>query len=224
MIAAGQVVVSGAPAANPGRLVLPGEDVRLLKPPPQFVSRAGTKLAAGLDQFGLTPIGLTVLDAGSSTGGFSDCVLQRGAARVIAVDVGTNQLHEKIGSDPRVEVREQTDIRRLEAADIGGLVDLTVGDLSFISLKLVLGSLIALTKSGADMVLLIKPQFEATKSEASRGEGVITDPEIWDRVIEEVRCASLSEGADMIEVMQSPITGTAGNVEFVAHFVVKEEI
>jgi len=217
-IEAGKVVVGGAPTTKPARLVLPGEDIRLLGPPPRFVSRAGQKLEAALEHFDVDPSGLRVLDAGSSTGGFTDCLLQEGARRVIAVDVGTNQLHERLRADDRVDVLEQTDVRSLSADQIGGVVDLVVGDLSFISLRMVLPNLIDLCRTGASMLLLIKPQFEAGKQEAAKGRGVITDPAIWDRVIAEVETAARSLGAEPMGVMKSPITGTAGNVEFVGHF------
>lgn len=217
-IDAGRVVVGGAPATKPARLVLPGDDVRVLGPPPKYVSRAGLKLEAALDHYGIDPAGLRVLDAGSSTGGFTDCLLQRGALHVIAVDVGTNQLHERIRADDRVTVREKTDVRKVRPDDIGGPVDLVVGDLSFISLRLVLPTLVQLCRPGRSMLLLIKPQFEAGRQEASKGRGVITDPAIWERVIGEVEEAALSLGAVMMGTMQSPITGNAGNVEFVGHF------
>lgn len=217
-IEAGKVTVGGAPATKPARLVLPGDALELLGPPPKFVSRAGQKLEAALDHFVVDPAGLRVLDAGSSTGGFTDCLLQRGATSVVAVDVGTHQLHERIRADKRVEVHEQTDVRTITSASLGGPVDLVVGDLSFISLKLVLPALIALTQPGSSLLLLIKPQFEAGKQEAAKGRGIISDPAIWDRVIEEVRDAAMSHGATMMGVMRSPITGSAGNVEFVGHF------
>ncbi len=218
-IEAGNVVVGGAPADKPARQVLPGDAVNLLAPPPPFVSRAGLKLDAALDHYGIDPGGLRVLDAGSSTGGFTDCLLQRGAASVIAVDVGTHQLHERLRADERVDVREKTDVRTLTVDGLGGPVDLVVGDLSFISLKLVLESLLALVPTGASLLLLIKPQFEAGRQEAAKGKGVITDPSIRERVIAEVEEAALSHGAAMLGVMESPITGSAGNVEYVAHFV-----
>lgn len=221
-IEAGSVIVGGAPTTKPARLVLPSDDVQLLGPGPKFVSRAGGKLEAGLDQFGLDPSGLRVLDAGSSTGGFSDCLLQRGATQVYAVDVGTHQLHEKIRANGRVVVMEQTDVRSLTSIDIDGPVDLVVGDLSFISLRLVIPTLVDLAKPGASMLLLIKPQFEAGRQEASKNRGVIVDPEIHERVIGEVRNAALSVGAAMLEVMESPVIGSAGNVEFVAHFACPE--
>lgn len=216
-IEAGRVVVGGAPANKASRQVLAGDDVRVLGPPPKFVSRAGQKLESALSHFDVDPSGLRVLDAGSSTGGFTDCLLQSGAEHVYAIDVGTNQLHEKLRRHPRVTVREQTDIRKVTAESIDGRVDLTVGDLSFISLAKVLPSLMELTTGAASMLLLIKPQFEAERQEVSKGRGIVTDPAIWDRVIQEVTDAVLSLGGAMLGTMRSPITGTAGNVEFVGH-------
>lgn len=212
------MVVGGAPATKPARLVLPGDDVRVLGPPPKHVSRAGQKLEGALDRFPVDPHGMTVLDAGSSTGGFTDCLLQSGARRVIAVDVGTHQLHERLRSDARVDVHEKTDVRSITTELTGGPVDLVVGDLSFISLKLVLPALVRVSRPGGPMLLLIKPQFEAGREEAAKGRGIITDPFIHDRVIAEVRASALSHGAVMLDVMTSPITGNAGNVEFVGYF------
>lgn len=222
-IEAGRVVVGGAPATKPARLVLPGDDVQILGPPPKYVSRAGQKLEGALDRFPVDPTGMTVLDAGSSTGGFTDCVLQRGANRVVAVDVGTHQLHERIRGDDRVDVHEKTDVRSVTTELTGGPVDLVVGDLSFISLKLVLPALIRVSRPGGPMLLLIKPQFEAGKDEAAKGRGIITDPAIHERVITEVERAALSHGAVMVDVMTSPITGNAGNVEFVGYFLTSAE-
>ncbi len=216
-ISRGRVTVGGAPADKPNRLVLPSEDVRLLDPPPRFVSRAGQKLEAALSHFEVDPTGLRVLDAGSSTGGFTDCLIQAGASHVYAIDVGTNQLHEKLRERSDITVREQTDIRRVTVASLEQPVDLTVGDLSFISLKKVLPALVLLTKAESSMLLLIKPQFEAERQEVDRGQGVITDPDIWERVIQEVTEAVLSVGAVMLGVMQSPVTGASGNVEFIGH-------
>ncbi len=216
-ISRGRVTVGGAPADKPNRQVLPSEAVRLLDPPPRFVSRAGQKLEAALTHFEVDPGGLRVLDAGSSTGGFTDCLVQAGAAHVYAIDVGTNQLHEKLRERSDITVREQTDIRRVSVESLGQPVDLIVGDLSFISLSRVLPALVSLTKPESSMLLLIKPQFEAERQEVDRGQGVITDPDIWDRVIQEVTEAVLSVGAVMLGVMQSPVTGASGNVEFIGH-------
>ncbi len=214
------MLVDGAPADKPARQVDPAQDVKLLGPPPPFVSRAGAKLAGALDRFGIDPTGLRCLDAGSSTGGFTDCLLQRGAAAVVAVDVGTHQLHERLRRDARVDLREQTDIRSIDERQLGGRVDLTVGDLSFISLIKVLPGLIAVTAPGSSLLLLIKPQFEAGRIEVSRGKGIITDPAIWLRVLGEVAQAADRAGAPMVDLVTSSITGTNGNVEFVGRFVI----
>jgi 23S rRNA (cytidine1920-2'-O)/16S rRNA (cytidine1409-2'-O)-methyltransferase len=210
----GRVLVGGAPAAKPDRLVDPGDAVVVLGPPPQYVSRGGHKLAAALDEFGLDPAGARVIDAGSSTGGFTDCVLQRGAAQVVAVDVGRHQLHERVRADPRVVVREQTNIRHVGPDDLGGPAPLVVADLSFISLRTVLASLLALVAPGGRLVALVKPQFEAGRAEASRGKGVIVDPDVWRRVLGEIKSDVVSHGAAMMGAMVSPLTGADGNVEF----------
>ncbi len=219
LINEGKVLVDGAIADKPARQVLPGQDVKLAGPRPRFVSRAGGKLVGALDHFGIDPTGMRCLDAGSSTGGFTDCLLQRGARRVHAVDVGTHQLHERLRSDDRVDVREQTDVRTLDAEQLGGPVDLVVGDLSFISLGKVLPALAGCAVPGSSMLLLIKPQFEAGRQEASKGKGIITDPSIWRRVLHEVAHAGFEAGAAMLDLVQSSVTGTNGNVEFVGRFV-----
>jgi 23S rRNA (cytidine1920-2'-O)/16S rRNA (cytidine1409-2'-O)-methyltransferase len=216
-IEAGSVLVDGAPARKPSRQVSPGEDLRVLGPPPPYVGRGGLKLSGALDRFGIDPAGRRCLDAGSSTGGFTDCLLQRGAARVHAVDVGTNQLHERVRRDERVVAREQTDIRSVGPADVDGPVDLLVGDLSFISLRAVLPGLVELVRPGGDLVLLVKPQFEAGRAEAARGRGVIRDRQIWRRVLGEVSSAAQAAGTAILGAMPSPITGTTGNVEFLVH-------
>jgi 23S rRNA (cytidine1920-2'-O)/16S rRNA (cytidine1409-2'-O)-methyltransferase len=183
------------------------------------VSRAGEKLSSALGSFGIDPSGRHCLDAGSSTGGFTDCLLQFGAASVTAVDVGTHQLHERLRSDRRVDVREQTDIRQLRPETLAHPPSLVVADLSFISLRLVLPALVAF--GPVEAVVLIKPQFEAGRDEASRGRGVIGDPEIWRRVIEEVVAEAARLGMPCTDVMVSPVPGRAGNVEFMAHLQVK---
>ncbi len=216
----GKVLVDGAIADKPARQVSPSQDVKLAGPRPRFVSRAGGKLMGALDHFGIDPRGLRCLDAGSSTGGFTDCLLQRGAQLVYAVDVGTHQLHERLRADERVDVREQTDVRSLTPDLLGGQVDLVVGDLSFISLGKVLPGLTAMARPGSSMLLLIKPQFEAGRQEASRGKGIITDPSIWRRVLHEVAHSGDTAGAAMCDLVQSQVTGTNGNIEFVGRFVV----
>jgi 23S rRNA (cytidine1920-2'-O)/16S rRNA (cytidine1409-2'-O)-methyltransferase len=216
-IAAGRVTVAGAPAAKPARLVAPDEPILVLGPPPRFVGRGGEKLDAALERFGIDVRGRRAYDLGASTGGFTDCLLQRGAATVVAVDVGYGQLHERLRADPRVEVHERTNVRGLEPGDLGEPPDVLVADLSFISLRTVLPAALALTAPGADVVLLVKPQFEAGREEAARGRGVITDPAVWARVLDEVASALEGLGAAIMGAMASPLTGADGNVEFLLH-------
>ena len=217
MIAEGRVTVAGAVADKPARLVSVGDPIVVQGPARTYVSRGGEKLAAGLDGFGITVEGRRVLDAGASTGGFTDCVLQRGAQRVIAVDVGYGQMHERLRGDERIDLRERTNIRTLDADAIGGPVDLVVADLSFISLRTVAAALLACAAPGADLVLLVKPQFEAGRAEASRGRGVIRDPDVRARVLEEVSGALADLGAAIMGTMESPLKGADGNVEYLLH-------
>jgi 23S rRNA (cytidine1920-2'-O)/16S rRNA (cytidine1409-2'-O)-methyltransferase len=214
VIAAGRVTVDGAPADKPARLVDPGQAVVVAGPPPRYVSRGGRKLEAALDRFGIDPSGLRVVDVGASTGGFTDCVLQRGAISVAAVDVGRGQLHQRLVVDPRVDVHERTNVRGIDGPAIGAPFDLLVADLSFISLRTVLADLVGLVAAGCPMVLMVKPQFEAGKAEVDRGSGVIRDPEVWAVVLGAVDAAVGDRGAAIMEGMPSPITGADGNVEF----------
>ncbi len=216
-IGAGRVLVGGAPAAKPARLVGPGEPVVVLAPPPRFVGRGGEKLDAALDALGTSVAGLRCLDAGASTGGFTDCLLQRGAAEVVAVDVGRGQLHQRLRTDPRVRNLERTDVRCLRPGTVGGPADVVVADLSFISLDTVLPVLVDLTTTRGELVVLVKPQFEAGRAEAGRGRGVISDPRIWRRVLEGLGAAGARAGTAMMGVVVSPLTGAEGNVEFFAH-------
>jgi 23S rRNA (cytidine1920-2'-O)/16S rRNA (cytidine1409-2'-O)-methyltransferase len=215
LVEAGQVLVAGAPTVKPARLVAPGEPVELLGAGPRFVSRGGEKLDAALDRFQVDVTGRRALDAGASTGGFTDCLLQRGAASVTAVDVGHGQLHERLRGDARVVAHERTNIRQFEVDEP---FDVVVADLSFISLGTVAAALLdRLAKPGADVVVLVKPQFEAGRAEASRGRGVIRDPAVWRRVLDEVRSALTAERAAMMGAMVSPLRGADGNVEFLFH-------
>jgi 23S rRNA (cytidine1920-2'-O)/16S rRNA (cytidine1409-2'-O)-methyltransferase len=217
MIGDGLVTVGGAVADKAARLVAPGEAIELAGPPRRYVSRGGDKLAAALDEFAIDVTGRRVLDAGASTGGFTDCVLQRGAASVVAVDVGYGQLHEKLRTDARIDLRERTNIRAVEPSDIGGPVALVVADLSFISLITVAPALLACARPGADLVLLVKPQFEAGRAEASKGRGVIRDPAIRQKAVDDV-CRALTDlGAAIMGTMESPLTGADGNVEYLVH-------
>lgn len=213
LIAAGSVTVSGSVAQKAARLVDPGEPIELAGTPPRYVGRGGLKLEAALDRFGLDVAGMVALDAGSSTGGFTDCLLQRGAAQVIAVDVGRNQLHERLRADPRVDLREQTDIRALDPATVPE-VDLVVADLAFISLVSVADALLAPLRQGGTLVVLLKPQFEAGRAEVSRGRGVISDPAVWRAALDRGIAALRAAGADIMDAMVSPVRGADGNVEF----------
>jgi len=224
LVAKGLVTVGGAPTDNPKRMVDAGEALAVVAPPPKYVSRGGFKLAAALDRFAIDPTGCRAVDVGSSTGGFTDCLLQRGVAEVVAIDVGRNQLHERLRSDPRVHVHERTNVRQVEVGSLGGPGDLLVADLSFISLRAVVESLMALTKPGGAMVLLVKPQFESRKADADRGRGVITDPLVWRESLDRV-CSSLrAAGAAIMGVMVSPIKGGEGNIEFLVHVGVGVDI
>lgn len=211
------MVVGGAPATNPSRLVAPGEAVAVVAPQSPFVGRGGEKLAAALDHFGLDLVGARVLDAGSSTGGFTDCALQAGAASVVAVDVGRGLLHQRLVADPRVELHERTNVRHLRPGDLGPPADVIVADLSFISLLSVLDALLTMARPGADLAWLVKPQFEAGHHEVTEGRGVITDPAVWHRVLSAV-CGALDEReAAIMGLMISPLRGADGNVEFLLH-------
>ena len=209
--------MGGAPAVNPSRLVSPDESVAVKGPPPQFVSRGGHKLQAALDRFGIDLSGRRVLDVGSSTGGFTDCSLQAGAAVVVAVDVGRGLLHQRLLTDDRVELHERTNIRHVSPGDLGPLADVVVGDVSFISLGILSATLLALAEPGADLLLLVKPQFEAERAEVDAGRGVITDPDVWQRVLSEVLGTIEGHGAAIMGLMISPLRGADGNVEFVVH-------
>ena len=208
-----RVLVNGAIADKPARLVLAGDAVELQGPPPRFVSRGGDKLDAALEQFALDVRGWRVLDAGASTGGFTDALLQRGAAEVVALDVGHGQLHPRLRADPRVHVLERFHIRDATPETIGGPVDAVVADLSFISLTRVLDPLIGCCAPGGPMVLLVKPQFEAGRAEVSRGRGVVTDPAVHARVQETVHDALGAHGCTVVGWMESPLRGGHGNVE-----------
>lgn len=211
------VRVSGAIADKPGRLVAAGEPIELLGPGPRFVSRGGQKLDAALETFAVPVAGRRALDAGSSTGGFTDCLLQRGASGVVAVDVGTHQLHERLRGDPRVELHEQTNLRHLRDGDLGEPFEVLVADLSFISLAVVVPMLVSLAAPGADLVCLVKPQFEASKAQADEGRGVISDPLVWLSALERVAGSLEGAGTAIMGAMASPVRGTSGNVEFLLH-------
>jgi 23S rRNA (cytidine1920-2'-O)/16S rRNA (cytidine1409-2'-O)-methyltransferase len=202
--------------AKPGQL-LPADAVLTVAKPPPFVSRGGEKLEAFLSHFALNVSGAHALDLGASTGGFTDCLLQRGAATVTCVDVGHGQLHAKLRADPRVSNLEKINARRLENAPLPrSEYDIVVMDVSFISLTKVLPAAWARVRPGGILIALVKPQFEATKAEASAGKGVIRDRAIHSRVLNDIKsfCATELPGASLFGEMESPLRGGDGNVEF----------
>ncbi len=218
------MLVNGSVADKASRQVDPSDAIVMLGPPPRFVSRGGEKLDAALEAFGVDVSGRRVLDAGASTGGFTDCLLQRGAAHVVALDVGHGQLHPKVRADRRVLVLERFNVRTVDATAIGGAVDAVVADVSFISLRRIIGALIGVCAPGAPLVLLVKPQFEAGRQEVSKGKGIITDPAIHDRVRAEVETELILNGCEVIGWIDSPITGADGNREFLVHAVSPGEV
>ena len=216
------LIMSGRVLRGTERLDKPGkdfpEDIELtVEQPPRFVSRGGEKLAAALEAFALDLRGAHVLDVGASTGGFTDCSLQAGAADVVCVDVGRAQLHAKLRADPRVTNLEKINARHLTAADLPrSEFDAIVMDLSFISLKSVLPAVWSLLRTGGVLVALVKPQFEAGKAEVDKGRGVIRDAAVQEATLASVRDFALAEltGATLIGTIDSPITGADGNREF----------
>ena len=216
LILAGQVLVDGRPAVKAGTAVDAGADVALLARDHPYVGRGGLKLAHALDTFRVDVVGREALDIGASTGGFTDVLLQRGAARVIALDVGHGQLDWTLRTDSRVVVIEHFNARRLTPADLPGMVDVVVVDVSFISLRHILPVVPALLRPGADVIALVKPQFEAGRAEVDKG--VIRDPAVHERVLAEIRAAGAEVGLTAVASTPSPITGQKGNVEFLLHF------
>jgi 23S rRNA (cytidine1920-2'-O)/16S rRNA (cytidine1409-2'-O)-methyltransferase len=212
-VEAGLVTVGGSPATTPASLVAADASVNVIGPVRRFVSRGGEKLRSAFDRFGVDPRDRDCLDAGASTGGFTDCLLQAGAARVAAVDVGYGQLAWEIRNDPRVAVMERTNARSLEPADLPFVPDLVVADLSFISLRAVLPALVRVSYRNAEFVVLVKPQFEAGPADVASG-GVVRDPDVWRRVLGEVAEAFGAHGVGVQGVVASPLRGPAGNVEF----------
>jgi 23S rRNA (cytidine1920-2'-O)/16S rRNA (cytidine1409-2'-O)-methyltransferase len=201
---------------KPGREFAEDCEVSVLRPP-RFVSRGGDKLAAALERFEVDLRGAHVLDVGASTGGFTDCALQAGAASVVCVDVGRAQLHSKLRADPRVLNLEKVNARRLAASDLPrARFDAIVMDLSFISLKAVLPAIWPLLRPGGTLVALVKPQFEAGKAQADKGRGVIRDDSVREAALAGVRDFALAglAGADLVGSMDSPVEGADGNREF----------
>jgi 23S rRNA (cytidine1920-2'-O)/16S rRNA (cytidine1409-2'-O)-methyltransferase len=216
VVTAGRVTVSGRTIDNHASLVGSDEPIRVLAPPRPHASRGGSKLAPALARFGVNPAGRLCLDAGAAAGGFTDVLLAAGAASVLAVDVGYGQLSWRLRRDPRVTVLERTNVRHLRPEDLPAPPDLVTADLSFISLATVMPSLVPLAADGADLVLLVKPEFEARRDEVEPG-GVVTHPGVWLRTLRRVASACLEAGAGPLAAMASPVPGPAGNVEFFLH-------
>ncbi|HLV57337.1 MAG TPA: TlyA family RNA methyltransferase [Natronosporangium sp.] len=215
LVAAGLVKVRGVPATKAATQVDPADPVTVTSPRPEYVSRGGDKLAGALDRLGPTGpavAGRRCLDAGASTGGFTDVLLRAGAAEVVAVDVGYGQLAWSLRTDPRVRVLERTNVRDLTPDLIGGQVDLTVADLSFISLRLVLPALAACTAPDGDLLLLVKPQFEVGRGRVGAG-GVVRDPAQRADAVLGVAAAAEALGLGVAGVVASPLPGPAGNIE-----------
>lgn len=218
LIMQGKVTVNGKTVTKPGTMVYPDIEYTVDLTEPKYVSRAGYKLEKALEHFGIDVHGKVVLDAGLSTGGFADCLLQHGVSKVYGIDVGYGQVHEKIAHDPRLVIMERTNLRTL-----GGLpekVDLVTLDLSFISVLKVMEAVVQNMKSASTLIVLIKPQFEAGKKYVGKG-GIITDPQIHQQVIESVVHAIELYGFKTQGVIESPLLGAEGNKEFLACFVRK---
>ncbi len=218
LILAGRVRVEGEEAVHPGK-VLPADIKIELTETPRYVSRGGEKLEAALDRFTISPAGWTAADVGASTGGFTDCLLQRGAVKVYAIDVGKGILDWRLRNDPRVVVLEQHNARYLEL--LPEPVDLVTVDVAFISLRLLFPVFIRWLKPGGRSVALIKPQFEAGRSQIGKG-GVVKDPAVHRRVLEEVLRSSIQAGFSVQGLMLSPLKGPAGNIEFLANLVCRQ--
>jgi 23S rRNA (cytidine1920-2'-O)/16S rRNA (cytidine1409-2'-O)-methyltransferase len=217
LILAGRVDVDGKRVDKAGTLVAEDAPIRAAGPEHPYVSRGGVKLAAALDAFGLDPSGEICLDVGASTGGFTDCLLQRGAARVYAIDVGAGQIDAKLRADPRVALREKLNARFLSREHVPEAVALAALDLSFISARLVLPAVRPLVAPGGAIVVLVKPQFEAGRGEVPRG-GVVRSDAVRQRVVEEVRRFGEDLGLVAGKAIPSPIRGASGNQEFLLAF------
>ena len=215
LILAGHVLVDGTPVSKAGTPVDHEAAVALVEPDHPYVGRGGLKLAHALDAFGIAVAGRECLDIGASTGGFTDVLLQRGAARVVALDVGHGQIAWTLRNDPRVVVVEGFNARHLTSADLPGPVDLVVIDVSFISLKQIFPVVPPLLRPGADVVALVKPQFEAGRGEVRKG--IIHDAAVHERVLAEVSAAAAAIGLTPAGSTPSPITGQKGNVELLLH-------
>lgn len=215
LIMQGKVLVSGEPVTKAGALINSDAELQLNFEQPKYVGRAGFKLEYALQEFDIDVTGYVAMDAGLSTGGFTDCLLQRGAVKVYGVDCGYGQVHEKIRQDLRVVVMERVNLRHLES--LPELVDLVTLDLSFISVLKVLEAVVRLLKPTGKLVILIKPQFEAGKHQVGTG-GIVTDPAVHQQVISEVTAGVEAAGFVFQKIVPSPIKGGDGNQEFLVYF------
>ena len=215
MLLAGNVRVNGKLMDKPGTRLAADAQIELAVEVQRYSSRGGLKLEGALEDFGVTPKDKTCLDVGSSTGGFTDCLLQQGARRVYAVDVTINQLDWKLQKDPRVVTIERN-ARYLKAEDVGELVDLVTMDVSFISVTKVLPAIVPITRPGADFLVLIKPQFELEKQQVGKG-GIVRDAALQQKAVANVTAAAAALGLEIVGVRPSRITGTEGNQEFFLH-------
>jgi len=217
LILAGSVRVNGQPATKAGLSVPLDVEVSVATPDHPYVGRGGVKLAHALDTFGIRVVGCSALDIGASTGGFTDVLLQRGAARVVALDVGHGQLDWKIRSDPRVDVIERKNARTLTLADLPRApFQIVTIDVSFISLRLILPVVPPLLDTASDVIALVKPQFEAGRAEVGKG-GIVRDPSVHARVLEDVAAAADALGLRRAGTTESPISGMEGNREYLLH-------
>lgn len=216
LILSGIVIVNGQPAQKAGMPVADDAEIALKEPDHPYVGRGGIKLAHALDTFGIAVEGREALDIGASTGGFTDVMLKRGARRVVAFDVGHGQLDWGLRNDPRVVVIERTNARMLEPSHLPSAVDIVTIDVSFISLRHIFPRVPPLIRAGADIVALVKPQFEAGRAEVGK-KGVIRDPAVHERVVEEASRAAAEVGLLRQSMTESPITGDTGNREFFLH-------
>jgi 23S rRNA (cytidine1920-2'-O)/16S rRNA (cytidine1409-2'-O)-methyltransferase len=221
LILAGLVRVEGVLADKAGRAVAADASVEVVAADHPWVSRGGVKLAAALDAFGVSPAGKRCLDVGASTGGFTHVLLERGAAQVVALDVGRGQLDWRLRQDPRVVVKEGVNARYVAREELPGPFGLITVDVSFISLRLVLPALVALLAERSDIVVLVKPQFEAGRTQVAKG-GVVRDPVVREGAIEGVLAAARELGLECVARIPSPIPGPAGNVEELAHLRQRE--
>ncbi len=217
MILAGDVRVRGERHDKAGALVAADALVEVRQPDHPYVSRGGVKLAGALDAFAVDPAGRVCLDLGASTGGFTDCLLQRGARRVVAVDVGYGQLAHKLRIDPRVVVLERTNARDVDAAAVGGEVELTVVDASFIGLGKLMPAIARCTREGGDLVALVKPQFEVGRETAARGRGVVRDDEARSDAVDGVAASAAGAGFAVLDRRDSVLSGPKGNREVFLH-------